>query len=94
MLAPLVQPSMPCCGRANVRCVCKLDKLAMCHTGVAFDKFGMCERIACGSICRSSAREMIKILQENGETVLCVGSAIKPANIGVFAQAQTLLSSV
>jgi hypothetical protein len=36
---------------------------------------------------------MIKILQENGETVLCIGSDQKPENIMVFLQSDISISA-
>jgi hypothetical protein len=40
-----------------------------------------------------SSAEMIRILQENGETVLCLGSDQKPENIMVFLQSDISVSA-
>ena len=41
-----------------------------------------------------AVREMIKIMQENGEVVMCIGNSWGPDNLGVFAQANVSLSII
>ena len=39
-------------------------------------------------------REMIEIMQENGEVVMCLGNAWNPGNLSIFAQADVSLSII
>ena len=41
-----------------------------------------------------AVREMIKIMQENGEVVMCIGNSWGPDNLGIFAQANVSLSLI